>query len=566
MQNTKYLRYFSASPSVLILLFVVVFFAFILPLTYHRYSSNDDIGILLDIKSGFPVSFMSYILGDVFSLLYRKVSDIVPWYGIFTCISLGISLFVLLRMLYVSHGTKRIEYFMFSALLSILYIRFIQVQGYTETAIISGGVGILGLFLAFYQNKVNWYSTIGYGLLLCLCFLWRTQALFFVLVFFFPILLIRIRKYWAYCLLFLLPCILLYTANAIFAYLHSTPEQRYFDEFNRYRGKIHGTPLFELNIHNKALLQDVKWTVNDFIVYDDWLFFDESKYNVETLKQILSDENLIKPQVSTLNPQAILYSIKQIVYVYWKWIMIIAFLGILLILYCSREKILLCLFFFVYAMIGTVLLSTTVRFPMRLAHPMFFIVSSLYIIILLDSDPLNSIIKQPKWHTIRAFAMIICGVILILGSVMAIVKINRFNFNIGNIAYSTIENINKYVNYNSVLLVDGIYPDILSFTNPMKEYTDIFTVIPMGWPIFSPRFYAVLQDIGLKRGSEVFPYMIRSENAFIICGDSIKANIHTFIKQNYGIETEFRTIATFPKIKDIDVENFSMYKIQGKLK
>lgn len=557
---------FLLSPLVYILLFVIALSALIPMLGHPRYSENDDIAILADIKAGFRVSFMSSLLGAFFSLLYQNVSDAIPWYSIFIYIFLGINLFILLRILNILNRLNFTEYLVISAIISFFYIRSLLTIGYTETAIMCGGTGILGLFYNFYQNNANWRNALLYGLLLSFCFLWRIQALLFVLVFFFPVLLIKIKKYWIYCIIFLSPCIILYAANALYTHSKLTPEQRYFDEFNFYRGKIHDTNIYELNKNNKKLLENVKWTENDFLMFKRWLFLDENKYNSDILKRLLNSPDLIKK--SAYNPCNLRYifrSAKQIIIVNWKLIVIPIFLCILIFLYSNKKKILLCTLFFIYIMMDASVLASILKFPDRLASPTFFVISSIYAIVLLGSNPSESFIQKPMWQELRKWIVIIFCILLTLSIIIAIIRIDRLNKFKEEIVHSEIKKFEDSINFDSVLLCHPWFFTNYTYINPLREYTEKAIVIPTGWATFSPRFYDVLQKIGLKRGSDVFPYIVKSENAFIIVPEDMKTIINTYIKQNYNIETELKIINTFKNIS-LSSYDLAMRKISEKPK
>jgi hypothetical protein len=558
-----YLHYLSISPSALIFLFVIAFFASILSWYHPIYSTWDDVFIHYDIKSGFPVSFMSHTLGAFLSSLYMNVSDMVPWYGIFLYISLGIALFTLLRYLYISHNTKRIEYLAIYALIIAFYMNFIQKIGYTDVAVISGIVGILGFFHALYQNNVSWRNTIGYGLLLCLCFLWRTEAILFVAVFLFPILLIRIRKYWKYCILFALPCVLLYTTDTMVSRFQAKLEQKYFDDFTLYSGKLISLSLYPFNKDNERLLKDVGWTRNDLFMWDSWLYPNEKKYNLEKMKQILNSPERVKKPV--LHPRVLYESTVYIVSSYWKWMIIIAFQLAVIILYCSWKQILLCLSLFLYVMVGGVLLNATMRYPNRLAVPMLFGLLCFFAILLFNSSLSDSIFRHPIWKKIRILAVVAGAIVIIAGQASSTIRNNVANEYYENIANTTIENI-EHIKANPVLLSQAGFWGLLTYRSPLKSYIDEkFTIIPTAWPTFSPRFYDVLQGIGLRQASEVFPYLIRSENAFLICLEDMKKPIYIFVKENYNIEIEFKNITRSFSLQAYG-EDYDIYRIQEKIK
>ncbi|MEK6734210.1 MAG: hypothetical protein AABY27_03800, partial [Pseudomonadota bacterium] len=150
--------------------------------------------------------------------------------------------------------------------------------------------------------------------------------------------------------------------------------------------------------------------------------------------------------------------------------------------------------------------------------------------------------------------------IFIIGLAIFMTKdsfINKHNIDSVNLLLNDIK-------ADSVLLPQATFFNMIyTYSNPLKELNVKYTIIPTGWTIFSPRFYNVLRDIGLKKGSDIFPYLIQSEKAFIIGGKDIIMPVSTFIKETYGIETEFKMVKTFPSLPKINM-SFSMYKIHKK--
>lgn len=552
--------YFSAKlPSLVILLFVIVYFVSILLVITPMYIAVDDKDILDDIKSGFPVSFMSHVLGEILSFFYEKISVSIPWYGIFLYISYSLSLFVLLQILLIDRSARNI---IISSVIVILYMKFIQNVGYNSAAIITGGISVLGIFVAFYRDKISWHIAVGYGLMLCLCFLWRIHALLLVVVFLFPILVIRIRKYWIYFILYISPCILLFAFNTFASHFHITPEQKYYNEFNNYRGKFHGTDLYELNKENRVLLQDIGWTENDFLVYRKWLFVDENKYNIETAKQILYNPAVIK-STDTISAivQRVIESCKMVLWVYREWIIIIICELLLLILYCNRSQILLSFIFFVYVMIATILLAVLIRYPIRIGVPMFFIITCFLAFLLLKNDATESRVHRLRWNKLHAVIVAVGLLLLVFWQVNLFVyneKLNKYN---GEAMNEVIKKI-KSTGTDSVILPQNCFSfkPLYLCRNPLKEYKEEFLAIPTGsgWPIFSPRFYAIIQKIGLKRGSEIFPYIVNSKNAFVICEEDFAAPLSLFIKETYGIRVKFKLVDTLPALKlDSNIYDYS---------
>jgi len=563
-EKIKTLPFISARLSFLvILLFTIVYFVLVLLTINPIYTTDDDIAILADIKSGFLTNYMSRIFGMILSFFYINLSDSIPWYGLIYYISIGVSLLVLLRLLLVERSAKNLAIFV---VIITFYTRFIQSAGYNSGAIITGGIATLGIFNAFNRDKVHWYTAIGYGLMFCLCFLWRIHCLPFIVVFLFPILIIKIlakknRKYFISFALFILPCIILCVCEAFFFYYQVTPEQKNFDKFIRYGG-IHGWDLYDLNKENHALLKDLGWTQNDFLLYYNWLYFDENKYTSEKAEQLVKHPELIKPtKFGLLNyVRYIVDSGKWIINRYRIMIFITLWLLSLIILYRGINRILLSSFLIVYTTIAAIILKAYMHYPDRWAIPMFFLIVCFLSYLLLGNGAVRSVNYFTRWGKMPLL-IITLGMILITSiNIKILVSCEKYYNRERQERYDVIERI-KSMGSSSVFLPQPVFYNLLNYDNPLKEHKEEVFLIPTGWTNFSPRFYAAIQRIGLKHGYEIFPYFVSSNNSFVICNEDMVAPLSCFIKENYGIETRFRLVIS---LQDEWTDN--VYKIERKIK
>jgi hypothetical protein len=610
----------SKLPTLIILLITIIYFVLVLLIITPVYNVNDDIDILLDIKSGFLTSLMSRIFGTILSFFYINLSNSIPWYGVFYYISIGISLLVLLRLFLIEKSAKNIAIYI---LILVLYTKFIQIIGYNGASIITGGIATLGVFIAFCRNRIFWYTAIGYGLMLCLCFLWRIQCLPFVVVFLFPILVLKLltaknRKYYTYFAIFILPCVILYACETYFYHYKATPEQKKHDEYMHY-GMFRGWGLDQLNRDNQVLLKELGWTQNDLLIYSNWFYVDDNKYSLEKAKQLINSPVLIKPDKADI-PTYIKYVFDSAKAIFYNssyrdiWIVIIGEL-ILIIMFCNFSSILLSFIFVIYTTIAESLLRTQIHYPDRWGIPMFFIIACFLAYLLLENNTKKSMKRLPIWKIISLLIMallmvlilktqishlgkwtnsvfFVAGFLLIyflLGKVLIKIKkpFSRWEkisllfitfgvilviaFNVRLLAFrdkiNRIERQNTYYNINimkslgtnSVFLTNAVFSDMFIYNNPLKEDKNELSIIPTGWPIFSPRFYENIHKIGLKHGSEVFPYMIHSKNAFLICNKESLESLYIFIKETYGIETNFKLIDSRISLSN---SAFNIYKIE----
>ena len=540
-----YRRFLSRSSLLVLLLFVVGYLALASSIFTTMYRTNDDIAILDDIKAGFRVNFMSCILGNILSFCYAKVSNSVPWYGIFCYVSLGAALFILLRSLFTRWSARRL---IVSIAVVVLYTQFVQKIGYNTVAVITGGVGVLGLFVAFHRDKVHWYTAIGYGMLLGLAFLWRVHVALFIGIFLFPLLAMKMRKYWFYCALFVLPCILLYVCNAFVGYFQETPEQKHYDEFNRYRGQFHGTSIERLSAENYSLLRDIGWTENDFYIYKRWFYVDEEKYNIETAKQLIRHpSNTRLWHSSDALARDIASAGKRLIDDYHDWILIIAY-GLLLMLYYKQGRILLSFAFVGYVMVAAVSLGVLIRFPLQIGEPMFLTVTCFLAFILVEESTTRVRSHHVRWGKLWKTVAITGLILLVSQEIRLLVYRERLHRDNRKIMYDITETLES-IGTDSIFLIQAGSSafDAPAYRSILKVRKERLTIIPTGWPIFSPRFYATIRKIGLKRGSDIFPYLVNLEKAFVVCRKGMRMHLSIFIKETYGIEVEFDRVAALPQ-------------------
>ncbi len=562
-------------PSIAFLLLTICYLVSLLLVITPRYWINDDWAALNGIKNGFTAYPVSHILGKVLSFLYVEVSDSVPWYGISIYISLGAALFVILRLLLAERSTKHI---MIAAAISMFYAQFIQKVGFSSVAIICGGAGVIGILAASYRDEIHWYTASGYGLMLCLCFLWRPQALVFVVVFLFPLLVMKIRKYWFHYGLFILACILLYACNAFVSHFRVTPEQKHYEEFfyyHNYPNDFFFGTLYQLNKENSVLLQDVGWTENDFFICARLLYIDEDKYNIQAAKRILSHPNFVRPTKLAILGQLrrVLRSGLSIMRGYKTWTITTTIMLFLILLYCNRRQLLISLAFVGYTMTGAAFLGAVARYPPRLAEPMFFTITCFLAFQLLGKDVTESVRYRPEslsvnWTKLR-MAILATGLIfLAFLHIGTLVHDSRLNENNRAVMHNIVGKIES-MGPNSVFLTQaGVVHDAFNYRHPLRVYREKSISIPTGWLIFSPLFYSTIREIGLERGSEIFPYFVNSENAFIVCWEDMVEPLFLFIEETYRIETKFRFVATLPRLLDRNWNEsrpVNIYKIEEQL-
>ena len=60
-------------------------------------------------------------------------------------------------------------------------------------------------------------------------------------------------------------------------------------------------------------------------------------------------------------------------------------------------------------------------------------------------------------------------------------------------------------------------------------------MVPGGWPIFSPRFYKTLREIGMEHAYEIFPRLANDEGGFTVGNGRSDTQIVQFLWETYGL-------------------------------
>jgi hypothetical protein len=71
--------------------------------------------------------------------------------------------------------------------------------------------------------------------------------------------------------------------------------------------------------------------------------------------------------------------------------------------------------------------------------------------------------------------------------------------------------------------------------DPLRVYKPAYTLIPMGWQIFSPLFYGVLRDeLNIKYAYEILPSFIDNPKAFVLSRSYTTSRILDYIRETSG--------------------------------
>jgi len=539
--------FFKENASSLIYLFLTVTYVSMVLLSFKQtFWINDNLGILADIKSNCMVSFMSVLLGKFMSLLYLQVSDRIAWYGIILYVFASISFFLTLYAIDNICVNKWIKIGIISVFM-ICYSRFILNIGYNAVSINIGFSSLLALLVyRRISEKPKVLIVLCLGFCFSLSYLVRTRGYIAVIVFSFIILLYELfwkssKKGWI-LILFFIPLIVAVGADKLYKNDAANERYRDFKAWNSYRGKFHGFPISRINNENKILLKKNNWSVNDYKMLSKWIYFDEKKFNIETMQNVFKF-TLPLPQQQPLDFKNLFWRSIFLWQVYppFTSMLILFFLMAFLILNKFR-------FFYFFAYLahvsaGAVVMQTFYRFPPRIAGPIFLGVSLLccYFVFFENRDANfryrwdKKIIKK---YLVLGFSL--CFVAIGLSDLPRIHHRIEKNARYQKIYYDYRDYLEKLD--ADLLIIQPTTRLYSHYRDPLKVHHSQIHYIPTGWPIFSPQFYKKLDQVNLNHGYEVLPRTVDQKKDFIIGNSNFIESIVTFLSENQGIDCQYELV------------------------
>jgi len=522
----------------------VVYLIFLFPITY---GANDNIGILFKAKEGFVSDFVSYFHIKLLYFLYQINNDI-PWYGLILYFLHVLSLFVFVRSL---ARIKNFGTFLIPFLVVYLYFYsfFLFRLDYTSTSIMVGANSLFAFFVLLNNKSISVFHVFVLGILFSFSFMVRIKGVFAVLVYVLPIIglvfLYKYSKKQHFVIYFFLPFLLLFMGDNIARTYFTSHEYQQYHEFNRLRGGLHEYPILSANKENSKIFKKNHWTQNDYKRLQYWMFFDERKYNINTLSNIYK-YSVLKEEYKRSKYLNLYFSKISDLFKEYKWhVYFLLLVSILIIYEFSWLTGTVIIFYLLYIISGTVYMEIFYRFPTRIGWPVFLMVTSFMVYLTFNLLPL-------KFSTKKTSISFYHGSVIAAFNILGIFLVFFFNVNMqhryhnANTKYSTnlpftltFNQLSSPLYQEKILYYQPVSGLKLDKMDPLISYHFNSKLIITGTNAFSPYFYKSLEKLGVKKGYEMIPAMINNPNAFIIASSKNNTFIKllfNYIKENHKIE------------------------------
>lgn len=494
-----------------------------------RYAINDDIWMInvLTGKGGFPpdttMVFLSQTLCYILFFLYRQFPDI-PWYGltIYLAAYLGISLMISLLL----RNTAKDR---FSLLLSmpaflICFVYNLSIITFTSVSLLLEFSVLLSLLEWMISDrpflKHDRVYTGFLGICFILSFLLRWNLVLYALGLCIPILFFlrkeKVRVIFPVAVIIML---FIFADRTLFFFNTSTPQHREYVEYNKIRAEFNDTIKGEyhgettINALNKA-----GWSPEDYEFFRNWIFYDERKFNVDTLKIFLKENNPAQKE-----------RFLQQIWSRWDksfadnkhFVLIFFFTVLSILLYRSdnykdishKDKI--RSFFSLISLMLIMLFLMYFRFVARVYVPLLVYFAGVFLILSIPNKKSLSVDKTT--HFARIILVMLSFILFLFSATQSyavgriIMEALKTSEQEKNYIRNCLKSVEKQYQKPSILIpIDpstGLLPENV---HPLKEFSDYTTlrVFPHGTEINSPRYLSIIKQMGISSGHDFLRWTI----------------------------------------------------------
>jgi len=530
---------------------VILYMVVVLGLSPRAFLSNDDMGILGEIRGGFAVSFMSLILGRCLSLLYGLAPSF-PFYGIFLYLIHACSIYLFIKAFSRLRRFNAWFPFFLIAYLSF-YARFLMEVSYTNTSFLIGINALMYCVSRLIEEERRTVVFMLSGLLFAFCFLVRKWVLLGLLLFsavIFAWLLIRDKRSWKGLAVFFIPVMLIFSADRLMARYGVSETYKAYQRFNFLRGNVQDNPILDQNKKNPRLLMANGWTENDMMLFHYWFFTNERKFNETTMKNFFIE----KPPGSAIRPKDVISRAGQLIAEHDIQFFLLASLLVLTVFLARFKENKLVFLNAVYISAGMLGMRMFAHINRNVGDPLFLLPLASTVLFVFQGRA-NAEPRKPWNRPLYAFFIVCCMAVLSLNCIR---HAQRAEWVASNVKKERAITQRMNAAYSGALFL-GRVPDWIQYVDPLRESSNTFEIIPTSCNAFSERFYDIIgRRIGVKRGDDLFPRFFKLKNAYVIWRTDFRTKFKTYLRQNYGLRCEFVLLEMLDRLNGI-------FKVSGKM-
>ena len=258
-----------------------------------KYDVNDDFGMVMALSGidGFPAGehgwFISKTLSKALCTLYA-VAPAIPWYGVFLYSGMWLAGGLALSTFWYGVSPRRLRILILPAWGIALGHCLLAVTFTSVTLWLELGVFLYLLRWAYTGRgyRPRWCLASG---ALMLAYLWRAPLAIYFWVFALPLVLYAKRSDVGPVVRWIAPCLLLVGADQTWSYWQGrTGLSLRYATYSRQRAQFHDRPSGRGGPHTETAIRQAGWLRDDYELYRNrWFLYDEERFNEQRITQFL---------------------------------------------------------------------------------------------------------------------------------------------------------------------------------------------------------------------------------------------------------------------------------------
>ncbi len=500
-----------------------------------RYEANDDFGVItyLSDQSGFRSDAFQPTLSAGFGRLLHFLYGArpgVPWYGLIIYFAGFMGMWLTLSVLF--RATQGLSLLLALPLLCILFLHVFTFASFTSASLMLEFGVLLCLTEWALRGECPARGATRYGLLLGFGFLigyflrWRMAL--YALLFGSPVLLFVTKRRLVKAMPVVVAVGLVVAGDRALFHLTSTEEQKAYLEYNHLRAQFHdragGANYGELT---REALRKTGWTRGDYAFYKSWVLYDNRMFNSRTLRTFLKENDPKKKGAFLVRAKRGLE--KQFRKAnHYTLALVFGVLCILAVRFealrrlskrdCLRSLLGL-------SIIGAgILYVMSFRFVPRVFVPFYtYFFCVFFLLSHRGAEPGGDGRNRP----LRRGVLLVCALLLFALTGWQALAQGRINYRIlkgSRLEKAYIQKVLSVVRKGSAVPDPVLIPmNPMSglgaeYVHPLKEFSDFtdLKIFPAGWSVNSPRYRAVLKDMGLPDGRAFLEWVIDNPRALLV--------------------------------------------------
>lgn len=568
MKKNKKINF--TSPTILIIIINLIMFILVNLLITPKYEQVDDF-MIYNLYSGLDGShnangiYMNPILCFILSIFY-KINPLVNWHTIFLLIILILSLTIIGKIIYTNNKTKK-TLVLYIISLSIIYPMFLLMIQYTSVAALAFIASFIEFIDIIQKEKKSKKSYFVMYIMFIIGLFIREQSFLIILPIYILYIIymfidykkekININQLKKFLLIFLLLIFIMITIHYLtFAFYMQSEINKEYMKFNKIRTIFHDLSKIKYN-ENREVFEKNNWSLNDYCLFYTFNFGDENIFNIESLTQILKNNNL-KIEFLNLNYSNILLNLKDKLFTFY---LLDFFLIIVLFVYeyknSDKYKKIKLVFLACFPIVLNILFIAINRPVYRVVMPEY-VITIFLLIYFLDNKEYEEKINISKKNKIFE---IICLIIISIINIQMLNEILSFDYDKND--YNQYKELIEYTNNHKENMYLYTVPSLQDrylvyniYEMPPEESFSNLRIMG-GWDMYTENYYKCKERYNLNGNF----LDVLKENVYVIDGEVKFFNmfqndyierIKIFIKEHYNIEVEYK------KVKDF--ENLHIYK------